>query len=390
MINENLGVNLSIAHLRNMLNTLVKKNFIRASKIDQIQEKKNRGKKPRSYYFEIDIIVKMVEKKQKKFINDMFNNKYGFALHEDDINRVLHKKLRPEILSLIHFKNANVKKFYKKKLTSEELQFLDKFGIKNTIQKLKQNRKKPRLSEQKIRIIVKSLIKKNVISEIILTQENIIKHELIDLLRNLKKNEKVYMKNTPEFILKSYLKEIVEKHLELIKILKEFIKLQELFEDPKEINEFETTNIFKSPINEVFQDIKNTFTSIELLEKEFEKNLIYKTLFERLKLGLLIFENGILKEFNETSQMTFKLNEYDIQKLSFNHLIDNENLIFLIQDGVKEILKENFIRRPILDNQWSGEAMIKDKTNKTSEIYKINIFQSIENNQIQIISELKS
>ena len=59
-------------------------------------------------------------------------------------------------------------------LSSKELQFLEKFGTKNTIHKLKSKTEQP---EQKIRRIIKDLLDKNILSEVILTPENIHKQD---------------------------------------------------------------------------------------------------------------------------------------------------------------------------------------------------------------------
>jgi len=457
IILQKLGDNLTLAHLRNILNNLVKNEFIKATTeyvnteqgrksarpipfnhemakftedglneiiksisemsfsdlnlaakrkieenfrdrvlnnlgsfhadLDKMKKPEKRGKKPRYYYFEMDIIVKMIEQKQRQFINEMKTNKYGFTLNENDVNRLLRSELRPEILSLIYFENTNMKKFYHHVLTSEEQEFVNKFGKKNTIQRFKS---KPQMPEQKVRRLIKELLRKNILSEIILTPDNIDTYELVDLCKNLKKNEKVYLKNTHDINLRSFIKEIAEHHLKLVNILYKFIEIHELFEEPNKSIEIENTKSIQSPVEEFFQTIRTNIKSIDMIEKEFNKLYIYKNLFDKVNLSLIIFEEGFLKEFNEAAQRVFKLSDYDIHEFTFRDLIFNEDITLISENGSKELLLEDFVLSPILDHQWSGNVMMVDKLTNKRRIHQLNIIHMVENNQIQIVSiELK-
>ena len=462
---HDLGKNLEISHLRNILNSLVRKKFLRAItlKLENSNEKRNteglddltaiipenllknlilfdvfkeineieismetrskildniqarlvtnvsehhvnklkklknskRGKKPRNYYFETDIIVKLIEHYQQKFINELVTDKHGFKLSEVDINKLLHTELIPEILDLMVYpEETNMKKFYKKILSSQEIRFLTQFGNKNTIRRLiskiiksEKGTISEKGAEQKIRRLIQSLIDKNILKLALLSPEIIEDHKLINLSKDLRKNEKIYLRNSNKAVLISFLKEITEQHLKIIEILKKFIEIHDLFMEQTNLDSIENKKLINSPINEVFSNVKSTITSIEQIENEFNKLSIYKNIFEKLKLGLLIFEEGFLKEFNDIAENVFKINEFDIHELNFEEFINNEIIIFLSENGLKKVLIENFFKKPVYNYQWSGEVMVIDKINNKRNMYRLNILQSIEVKQVQIVTE---
>ncbi|NHI91142.1 MAG: hypothetical protein EAX96_01480 [Candidatus Lokiarchaeota archaeon] len=288
---------------------------------------KSKGKKPRLYFFDEELIRKKIRTLEKKFENIFITSTFGFSLIPDEV-KILIQNLN--YINLVQIEDVNLERFYEIYLSKDENILRKQFNSINSISNLSN----PKFTVQKVRKLVNILIKKGILREIIPSEETSLLEKLLetsDLLKNLRKNEKIYQLLPAELAIRKLVLQTIREHTLKMDILNSFLKDYD--------SDFKPSEIFKPSHTEIFQDLKKSFNLINKLEKEFEEIKIYKEIFEKLDYGIIIFENEFLKYFDYKARNIFNLLESEKSQLHYLEFLFNKDITYSSERG-KENLRE--------------------------------------------------